>query len=967
MSIPEKIGRYKIERRVGRGGMAVIYLAHDPVMKRPVAIKLLPRELTLDPLFKARFEREVETLATLEHPAIVPVYDFGEHHEQLYYVMRFMPGGSLVDRLRRGALSVPEAARILRQIAPALDAAHRKSIIHRDIKPGNILFDADDHAYLSDFGIVKLAGSTAEFTGSAVLGTPSYMSPELARGDPDIDGRSDVYALGVLLFRMWAGVVPFTANTPMGIAMKHVTEPVPNITHFKPDLPADCDLLIQTAMAKNRDERFATASQLTQALDRIAQGQSWLPDETPTHTTPADDLPAASRPRGSRAPAGEVQPPSNLPAQPTLFIGREAELARVGERLADPDSRLITLLGPGGIGKTRLAVEAASRAPARFPQGVYFIPLAPLTSAEMIVPAIAQGAGFSFYAQGDPKEQLLNYLRTKQLLLVLDNFEHLIGEAGLVAEILAAAPQVKILATARERLNLQEEWIVQVHGMEMPADSSPEAIESFPAIALFLDRAAQVSPGFALSEADKPYVVRICQLLEGIPLGIELAAAWVRMLSPQEIASEIEQNLDFLTSSLRNVTQRHRSLRAVFNYSWDLLASAEQDVFRKLAVFRGGFTRGAAKDVAEASLAHLGALVDKSLLRRLDGGRYEMLEILRQYAEEKLVEDKPLLAKMQGNHAACFTGLLDKVHETITGSGQKEALESIAAEIENIRGAWAYALERLDSAVIERAFDPLYRFYEIRGWLKEGADSFDRLCQRLDAASRGGNAPNGLRLLQLRAQSRQAAFLYRLGQPAQAHILLTDITRELRLLNAPPDLAFALTYLGAVEYLRRELGTARRHLQESLAMLRNSGSQLGTAIALHHLALVARESGDFPEARRLFEESLLVNRGIGSRFGEAISLNNLGTIAFELGEYSEAWELHRQSLELREEIDDRWGIANSLHGLGLVAYNRGEYPRAQQLFADSLEIYREIGDVRRMERAAANRALVEDALAAGAD
>ncbi|MEK6574306.1 MAG: serine/threonine-protein kinase, partial [Chloroflexota bacterium] len=270
----EKIGRYEIERELGRGGMAVVYLARDPFMKRQIAVKVLPRQFTFDSQFRGRFQREAEIIAALEHPHIVPVHDFGEHEDQPFIVMRHMTGGSLADRLRKGPLSVAETARIISRLASALDEAHSKGIVHRDLKPGNILFDARGEPYISDFGIAKLAETTASYTGTGVIGTPAYMSPEQARGEKDLDGRSDIYALGAMLFEILTGKLPYEADTPMGLAVKHITEPVPRILDAKPDLPRGCEMMIERAMAKDRLQRYQTAAELAQDVNRLAGGES---------------------------------------------------------------------------------------------------------------------------------------------------------------------------------------------------------------------------------------------------------------------------------------------------------------------------------------------------------------------------------------------------------------------------------------------------------------------------------------------------------------------------------------------------------------------------------------------------------------------------------------------------------------------------------------------------------------------
>ncbi|HLB47674.1 MAG TPA: protein kinase, partial [Anaerolineales bacterium] len=332
--IPEKIGRYEIRAELGRGGMATVYQGHDPRFMREVAIKVLPREFLHDPNFRARFEREARTIAALEHPAIVPVYDFGEEEGQPYIVMRLMNGGSLADRLAHGPIALTEAARIFGLLAPALDRAHSKGIIHRDLKPGNILFDEDGLPYIADFGIAKLTAATSAFTGTAIVGTPAYMSPEQARGDKTIDGRSDIYALGTIVFQMLTGKVPFDADTPMGVALKHITEPVPSILESRPNLPADCDTLIQTAMAKSRDERFPTAGRMAEALTAIASGKpSLAPPPVPT-PEPRATLVTTPPPQPVRAVKEKTPPPKPATgAKPVVPTVAEASARRSTQQL----------------------------------------------------------------------------------------------------------------------------------------------------------------------------------------------------------------------------------------------------------------------------------------------------------------------------------------------------------------------------------------------------------------------------------------------------------------------------------------------------------------------------------------------------------------------------------------------------------------------------------------------------------
>jgi len=340
----------------------------------------------------------------------------------------------------------------------------------------------------------------------------------------------------------------------------------------------------------------------------------------------------------------------NLPTQTAPFIGREAELAQLAALLGDPNIHLVTVLGPGGIGKTRLVLEAAAMQLDNFVQGAYLVSLAPLRDAEHIAPAIAQAIGYPFQAgKREPKEQLLDYLSEKQMLLVMDNFDHLLAGAGLMSEISRVAPGVKVLASTREPLNLQEEVRFRIGGLNYPDrevlkgavdfqyHADPSDWIEYSAIHLFVLSAQRILPGFAPKASDLKDIARICQLVEGMPLAIVLAAAWVETVSVQEIANEIDRSLDLLEAEMRDAPARHRSIRAMFDSTWNRVRDAERDVLMMLSVFRGSFTRDAVQKVMGAELQTLKTLVEKSLLRRdHDTGRYEMHELLRQYAETQL-------------------------------------------------------------------------------------------------------------------------------------------------------------------------------------------------------------------------------------------------------------------------------------------------------------------------------------------
>ena len=388
--------------------------------------------------------------------------------------------------------------------------------------------------------------------------------------------------------------------------------------------------------------------------------------------------------------ANQVQ---SLPYQPTSFVGRQAEIAEVTRLLGDNRCQLLTLVGPGGSGKTRLALEIAARKRHDFANRVFFVALQPLNDAHNIPHAMADTLNFELNGEADPEDQLLAYLADRRLLLVLDNCEHLLAHVHFIADIVQRAPHVKILATSRQPLKLQEEWIIQVDGLAYPETISSEVVGEDDAVQLFADRARQVQADFDLSQ-QQGAVLRVCRLVEGMPLALELAASWMRTLSCEEIAQEIERSLHFLTSDLRNVAERHRSIQAVFDHSWQLLSQAEQHVLPRLAVFQGGFEREAAEQVADATLRNLSGLVDKSLVRkdRLSG-RYDLHELVKQYAAEKLAEFGEVKATSD-RHATYYAAFLLGREDDLKSQRQRAALDEIETDFENIRAAWAWALHR---------------------------------------------------------------------------------------------------------------------------------------------------------------------------------------------------------------------------------------------------------------------------------
>ncbi len=639
-------------------------------------------------------------------------------------------------------------------------------------------------------------------------------------------------------------------------------------------------------------------------------------------------------------------PPSSarlhgFPAPPTHFIGREREVEAVARQLCDePECRLLTLVGPGGIGKTRLAQQAAAASLRAFPHGVYFVPLAPVGQPAAITAGLAHALNFHFRGQAEPRAQLIQHLRERELLLVMDNFEHVLAGAELLAEILQAAPGVRCLVTSREPLRLRWEWLFEVPGLATPEDVRAAEIESYSAVQLFVQAARQRQPRFRLDAANRAHVARVCRLVQGMPLGLELAAAWVRSLTLAEIVAGIERNLDFLAAPMRDMPERHHSLRAVFTQSWALLTEAEQAIFARLAVFRGGFGREAAERIAGASLPALAGLVDKSLVRLSPTGRYESHEVLRQFALEQLQRSAPEAGQTSERHAAYFADFLQQREPRLKSDQQKETLAEVGAEIENIRAAWRNAVERAEAEDVAACLEGLHLFCEMRGWFQEGAELFGYGVAAWEAAGRGDE------LVAARMRARRGRFLHRLGLHEAGRGLLEHSLRHFRAASIKDETALALLSLGSIAQVMGEADEAQACLQESLAISRARGDEWGIVRALISLGDKAIDRREYAEARGYLEESLQRCRAIGDRRGLAHSLDELGLAALAQGEYREAQRIFEESLAALREIEDEWGVAVALNDLGLVAFRLGgeELPGAVRYLDDSLNIFNTIGD-----------------------
>ena len=636
--------------------------------------------------------------------------------------------------------------------------------------------------------------------------------------------------------------------------------------------------------------------------------------------------------------------PSHLPTLPTTLIGREQEIAQITTLLQQEEVRLVTITGPGGIGKTHLALKVAETQLEHFAREVYFVPLTPLLSAELLVATIAVTLRFSFQGSRDQKIQLLTYLHEKKILLILDGFEHVQAGASLIAEILRQAPATTLLVTSRERLHTQGEWVLDLAGLSFPHTDQIEEEQRYSAMQFFLHCAHRHNAPVPPSAEEMRAVGRICQLVEGMPLALELAAAWTRTLSCRDIAHELEQGLTLLTTTSSTVPERHRSILVVCEHSWNLLTAEEQAVFRRLSVFHGGFRRSAAEQIAGATLPILAALIDKSLLRKCVVEGYEMHDLLRQYTAVKLQERAEEQDAACDRHCRYYTDMLFQREEHLRGKRQDEALEEIRADMENVRFAWHWAVIHRRLAAIGRAQQGLSDVYEILGWFEEGAALFGQAAEQFEGERQETEETEEERVVRGHLYARQGWFCLVSGQYERAQ---TVVHKSLALLHGADRgeaLLFPLTSLGMLAYLKGDYTGARQQFEENLKLQRSLGNTWGEGWALGHVGMVLSAQGQMQEAEALIQEALVRSQALGDRRLTALCLGFLSQVIALLGNAARAHALAQESYELCKDIGYLWGMASALSHLGTAAALMGEDEQAQHWYQESLEGFSIIGD-----------------------
>jgi predicted ATPase len=940
----EKLGPFEILGPLGAGGMGEVYRAWDTRLERTVAIKVLPERASQKPEQRNQLENEARAISKLTHPNICTLHDISHHQGRDFLVLELVEGKTLREVLNAGSLPVRKIIPIAVQIADGLARAHELGIVHRDLKPENLMVSAEAVKIL-DFGLASLGLESEEaLTGDhtadfethtrpgTILGTLGYMSPEQARGAAT-DFRSDQFSFGVVLYEMLTGRRPFrrpSAAETLGATIHETPEPIGTLN---PEVPPPLSWVVERCLAKESDKRYFSTLDLARDLVAIRDRVSDL--------------------QPSRADARA----SNLPAPGSAFVGRDQELAAAKALLLRDDVRLVTATGPGGIGKSRLALEVAREVSEAFPGGAYFVPLAAVKVSSLLAVAIVRALRLKEVANQTPIETLRDYLQTSlaaPTLLLIDNFEHMVEAAPALAELLALTPNLKMLVTSRAALRVYNEHEFPVPPLALPDPSSAISIEKlaqYSGISLFVQRAAAVKPDFALTKENAPIVAEICARLDGLPLAIELAAARIKLLSPSAMRSRLASSLQLLTGGARDLPARQQTLRQAIDWSYDLLTEEEQRLFRRLSVFVGSCNLEAVESVCDAKqdlgldvLDGMTSLVDKSLARQIeqpDGEPgFTMLETIREYARGKMAEsgEEPLVRR---SHAAyCLVLAEDAAADS--GGNQSGLQERLDIESQNFRAALDWLIETGNAEWGLRLGVALFPFWERRERLTEARDWYGKLLKMPGVAAHPS--------LRMRALHSAGVLAGEQRDHSEGLALLTDSLEVARQMQDAPSVAVALNGLAMVSREQGDLPAARALCEEAVMHWRQLQDAPAVARGLSNLAGIANLQQDHQGARTLYQESLALFRELGDRTGAAWALNHQGDLARDQGDSAAAATLYQQSLADFRELGDRWGIAGSLADLGNLAREQRDYSAAASLYRESLSLFRELEHKRGIAR-----------------
>jgi predicted ATPase len=907
------LGPYCIEASVGTGGMGEVFRASDTRLARKVAIKAIRAGRSSAGL-ELRFLGEARAASALNHPNIITIYDVGTLEGQPYIVMEWIEGQTLRQKLAQGPLSIPEVLGIASQILDALAAAHESGIIHRDLKPENIMVNASGRIKVLDFGIAKRMAipenPTLEFipgnTFGFVVGTPGYMSPEQARGE-QLDFRSDHFSFGAVVYELAAGRRAFAGKSNAEVQaaiLLHQPEP---LTSLNPQAPAPLQWVVERCLRKAPRDRFETTEELQREFSAIV--------------TRAGQLVASP-------------PVNNIPTPRSALIGREAELSRLRDLVADPDLRILTLTGAGGIGKTRLAVELGRQVADRFTGGACFVQLEKVSDASLVPSEVALALGVAQWPGADPEAAIANHLRqlAGPVLLVLDNFEHVLEAAVFVARL--ASDRLKVVVTSRAALRVSGEYEIAVPALNSGYGAGREEMARSPAVRLFLERATGLR-GSTMDSEQLGIVSAICNRLDGLPLAIELAAARTRLFPLKTLQARLDDPLAVLVGGPRDLPQRQHTLRATIDWSYNLLDAEHRKLFRRMAVFVGGATVEAIEAVCDTRQdlkAHLWdaleLLADNSLIRRIDFDetepRFALLETMREYGLEQLAAANEEHYTRKAHAAYC---LVSAEEEAPAMRRERTGKHRFDADLGNFRAALDWLATNGEVEWGLRLVMALGVYFFSRRLHTEGLDRLSRLLA-LPGVERFPRLRNYGKFWQ--ADFALEGFNSDLSGYFEAWKLFEETNDRQGMFRAAHRLGYTLRFTDMAE--------SQRWSERAVELARETGHPAMLAGALSNLADVVK-TGDRTYARALYVEAMRLFESSGDEENAIWSLSHQADLYREEGNETQARSLHQDALRRFRQLGLSHGVASCLHDLAALDAAGGRLAEARRLYQESLRLY----------------------------
>lgn len=963
---PDRIGVYEILDVLGRGGMGVVYTALDPRLERHVALKVVGEQLSQNEEWSARFTREARILASLSHPNVATIHSLERDGDLEFLTMEYIRGQSLADLIESGGLSVPDALSIGRQIARGLEAAHDVGVIHRDLKPHNVMVTPEGHVKVLDFGLASSVRYQVPPTESTTLpasskeaarerssdatvlvdnahtvevslspsrksssstgsGTPGYMSPEQIRGE-DLDARSDIWAFGCVLFECLAGTRAFEGATAIERLHRSIQGP-PNLEQLPARTPATVRGLIESCLKADRVDRLSSLDIAREVLDAALARRSW--EQHPPSAPGSADGAASDRRH-------------NLPNRSTSFIGRSREVAQIRDLLGA--NRLVTITGVGGGGKTRVALRSGEDLLAAFPDGVWMVELAPVADGTNVAGAVARVLGVVESPGMSLLEGIAGFVAGRSLLLILDNCEHVIEAAAeLVGRLLAAAPELKILATSRETLGVAGEVAYQLPPLELTLNSADsfEALARVEAIQLFAQRASQARPGFELTGKNIQTVAEICRRLDALPLAIELAAARVRALSLEDISRRLDDRFRLLRGTNRGESARHQTLEALIDWSHTHLTNGEQLLFRRLSIFRGGWTLEAAEAVCADNtlesweiLDVLTRLIDKSLVV-FNVSRYHMLETVREYARVRFTESEDT-STVRERYQVYFAHLANVAAQNLIGSAQAEWIVRIDVDLDNLRAALAWVLDAGETEAALQLSGYMTRYWMMRGLWREARQVFQRA-----VSLPGAERPTEVLAMALNGLASCHYSLHELDEAGLRYREAVDVVRAVGL---PERAGTPLQNLGNVYRSKGELDLSAAAFHEALGVADPKNRWLIAAIQTN-IGSLALTREKYEDAAAAYAIAQRIQQETGDRVSEAITLMSLGVVAFRQKRLDEAKVFYEESTAIFQSVGDRNVGPTADINFATTLLVRGEEDHAEEMMTRALRTVKDTGAI----------------------